>query len=107
MPISLGEFRKLPSLPLDKNSKLVWEVYSLLMHHPASIADLTRLLNAPPEVIVSLINELVRIGFVAFHLPTGSQVLRFYWVQTVRSGKPALGKMSHYGGGVSTCHHLL
>jgi predicted transcriptional regulator len=88
MPISIDEFRRLPNLEGIRESKLAWQVYEAISKRPSSVAEIAQVLNRRVEKVVSILNQLMRRGFVGFSLASNREV-RFYWVQTLE-GEPAL-----------------
>lgn len=90
MTVSLDQFRKWPKIPREiRQFKLAWEIYEALLRHPSSVEDLSRILNRPLERVAYVLNQLMRTGFVGFHLAPKSKKVLFYWAQTTE-GEPAL-----------------
>ena len=88
MPISIEEFRRLPNLEGIKEFKLAWQVHEAISKRPSSVFEIAQVLDRRVDKVVSILNQLMRRGFVGFRIAPNNEV-RFYWVQTLE-GEPAL-----------------
>lgn len=83
MPISRKEFDKIPDLPKGLQSKLALQIHEALLSGPLALDDLARTVAKSTEDVESILNRLVRSGFVGFSRG------RYHWAQTTK-GQPAL-----------------